>query len=78
MWHPPLLMDLDEMSNLYVGYSIDAFYQGSVDLAKQFQRSVNFRNRLIRNNNCPWRPRLLMYQYKMSNLYRGLPIDASY
>jgi hypothetical protein len=31
-------MDRDEMSNLYRGPSIDASYQVSVHLAKQFQR----------------------------------------
>jgi hypothetical protein len=33
-----LLSDRDEMSNLYRGPSIDASYQVSVHLAKQFQR----------------------------------------
>ena len=33
-----LLTDRDEMSNLYRGPSIDASYQVSVHLAKQFQR----------------------------------------
>ena len=37
-----------------------------------------FRNRPIRNKNCLWWPCLLMDQDEMSNLYRGLPIDASY
>jgi hypothetical protein len=32
-----LLTDQDEMSNLYRGPSIDASYQVSVQLAKQFQ-----------------------------------------
>jgi hypothetical protein len=34
-----LLTDQDEISNLYRGPSIDASYQVSVHLAKQFQRS---------------------------------------
>jgi hypothetical protein len=38
LWRPCLLMDRDEMSNLYRGSSIDASYQVSVHLAKQFQR----------------------------------------
>ena len=38
----------------------------------------NFRNRPIWNKNCLWRPCLLMDRDKMSNLYRGPPIDASY
>jgi hypothetical protein len=38
LWRPCLLMDRDEMSNLYRGPSIEASYQVSVHLAKQFQR----------------------------------------
>ena len=37
-----------------------------------------FRNQPIRNKNCLWWPWLLMDQDKMSNLYRGHSIDASY
>jgi hypothetical protein len=37
-WQPCLLMDWDDMSNLYRGPSIDASYQVSVLLAKGFQR----------------------------------------
>ena len=35
-----------------------------------------FRNRLIRNKNCLWRPYLPMDQDEMSNLNRGPSIDA--
>jgi hypothetical protein len=38
LWWPCLLTDRDEMSNLYRGPSIDASYQVSVHMAKQFQR----------------------------------------
>jgi hypothetical protein len=38
LWQPYLLMDQDEMSNLYRGPPIVASYQVSVHLAKQFQR----------------------------------------
>ena len=38
LWWPCLLTDRDEMSNRYRGPSIDASYQVSVHLAKQFQR----------------------------------------
>ena len=41
-WRPCLLTDLDEMSNLYRGPSIDASYQVSVHLAKGFQRRIFF------------------------------------
>ena len=37
-----------------------------------------FKNRPIRNKNCLWRPCLLMDRNKMSNLYKGPSIDASY
>ena len=52
MWWPCLLTDQDEMSNVYRGPSIDAAYQVSVHLTKQFQRRF-LRNRPIRNKNCP-------------------------
>jgi hypothetical protein len=38
LWQPCLLMDRDEMSNLYRGPSIDASYQISDQLALRFQR----------------------------------------
>jgi hypothetical protein len=38
LWWPCLLTDRDEMCNLYRGPSIDASYQVSVHLTKQFQR----------------------------------------
>jgi hypothetical protein len=38
LWQPCLLMDQDEISNLFRGPSIDTSYQVSIHLAKQFQR----------------------------------------
>jgi hypothetical protein len=38
LWWPSLLMDRDEMSNLYKGPSIDVSYQVSVHLAEGVQR----------------------------------------
>jgi hypothetical protein len=78
LWRPCLLTDWDEMINLYRGLSIDASYQVSVHLPKQFQRRRFFRNRPIRNKNCPWGPCLLTVQDEIINLYRGPSIDASY
>jgi hypothetical protein len=75
---PCLLMDRDEISNLYRGPSIDASYQVLVHLAKRFQRRSFFKNRPIRNKNYLWWPCLLMDWNKISNLYRGPSIDASY
>ena len=38
LWRPCLLMDRNEISNLYRGPSIDASYQVSVHMAEGFQR----------------------------------------
>ena len=57
---------------------VDASYQVSVHMAKQFQRKCFFRNRQIRNKNCMWWPCLLTDRDEMSNLHRGHSIDASY
>ena len=77
-WRPCLLTDQDEMSNRNRGLSIDASYQVSVHLGKQFQRRRFVRNQPIRKKNCRWRPCLLTDQVEMSNHKRGLSIDASY
>ena len=78
MWRPCLLMNRDEMSNLYRRLSKDALYQVSIQFAKPFQRRGFFRNQPIRNKNCLWRPRLLTDQDKISSLYREPSINASY
>jgi hypothetical protein len=57
---------------------VDASYQVSVHLARQFQRRIFFRYRPIRNKNCLWWPCLLTDRDEMSNLHRGPSIDASY
>ena len=50
LWWPCLLTELDEMSNLYRGPPIDAFYQVSVHFAKgfreHFQKSTNQKQEL--------------------------------
>ena len=51
LWRQCLLTDWDEMCNFHRGHSIDASYQVSIYLAKQFQRRF-FRNQPIRNKNC--------------------------
>ena len=67
------------MSNLYRGPSIDVSYQVSVHLAKRSVSEEKIKkNRPIRNKNCLWRPCLLMDRDKISNLYKGPSIDASY
>ena len=78
LWQTCLLTNRDEMSNLYRGPSIHAFYQISVHLGKRFQRRRFFRNQPIKNKNGLWRPCLLTDQDEMRNLYREPSIDASY
>jgi hypothetical protein len=78
LWWPYLLTDRDEMSTLYRGPSIYAFYQVSVHLIMQFQRRRFLRNRPIRNKNCLWWPCLITDRDEMNKLYRGPYIDASY
>jgi hypothetical protein len=46
--------------------------------ASGFRGEDFFLNGSIRNKNCMWRPCLLMNRDKMSILYRGPSIDASY
>ena len=75
---PCLLTDREGLSKLYRRPSIDASYQVSVHMEKRFQRRRLFRNQPIRNKNGLWWPCLLTDQDKMSNLYRGPSIDASY
>jgi hypothetical protein len=70
-------MDRDEISNLYRGPSIDASDQDSDHLVMQFQRD-KIRNSPIRNKIHLWWSCLLMDQDRMSNLYRGPSIEASY
>ena len=77
LWWPCLLTDQNDISNRNRGLSIDASYQVSVHLAKQFQRRRIF-SQPIRNKNRLWQPYLLMDRDGMSNLYRGPSIDASY
>ena len=79
LWRPCLLTNRDEICNLYRGHSINASYQESVYLAKQFQRRrYFFRNEPIRNQNCLWWQCLLTNRDDMSIINRGPSIDASY
>jgi hypothetical protein len=73
LWRPSLLTNRDEMSNLYRGPFIHAFYQISVHLGKRFQRRRFFRNQPIRNKNGLWWPCLLMVWNYMSIFKEDLP-----
>jgi hypothetical protein len=70
-------MDRDEISNLYRGPPIDASYQVSVHLAKRFQISRILKISQSETSHL-WQPCLLTDRDKMSKLYRGPSIDASY
>jgi hypothetical protein len=80
LWWPCLSTYWDEMSNSYRGPSIhvDASYQVTVHLDKQYQRRRFFRNQPISNKNGPWWPYLWTDHDEMSILYRGPSIDASH
>jgi hypothetical protein len=78
LWQPCLLTDQNGMSNSHRGPSIDGSYQVSVYLAKLCQSRRFFTNWPIRKKNCLWWPCLLTDWDRMSNLYRGTSIDASY
>ena len=43
-----------------------------------FRGEYFFRNQPIKNKNCMWWPFLLTDRDEMRNIYRELPIDASY
>ena len=77
LWQQCLLTDQNRMSN-----SQRTFHRCLLPRFRPFGQAVSeekiFRNPPIRNKNCLFRPRLLMDQDKMSNLYRGPSIDASY
>jgi hypothetical protein len=53
LWQPCLLTDRDEMSNLYRGPSINAFYQVSIYFAKRFQRGRFFFKSANRKQELP-------------------------
>jgi hypothetical protein len=57
---------------------VDASYQVSVHMAKQFKRRRFVRNRPIRNKNWMWWSCLLTDRDELSNLHRGHSIDDSY
>ena len=62
-------MDRDEMSNLYRGPAIDAFLPSFSSFGLAVSEEKIFKNQLIRNKNCLWRPCLLMDRDEMSIIY---------
>ena len=76
LW-PCLLMDRYEMSNRNRGHSIDAFYHPSVHLNKRF-RGEESKKSANQKQESPVAAMFVTDRDRMSNLYRGLSIDASY
>jgi hypothetical protein len=73
-----LLTNWNEISNLYRGSSIDASYQVIGSFGQAVSEEKILKNRPIRNKNCLWQPCLLIDRDKMSTLYKGPSIDATY
>jgi hypothetical protein len=69
---------LANMATTETWLHVDASYQVSVHMPKQFKRRRFFRNVPSRNKNCMWWPCLLNDRDEMSNLHRGHSIDDSY
>jgi hypothetical protein len=77
LWWPCLLTDWDKMSNLYKRTFHRCFLPSFGSFGQAVSEEI-FRTRPIRNKNRLWWPWLLMDRDRMSNLYRGPSIDASY
>jgi hypothetical protein len=78
VWRPCLLTDWDKMSNLYKRAVHRCFLPSFGSFGQAVSEEKILRNRPIRNKNRLWWPCLLMDWDRMSNLYRGPSIDASY
>ena len=79
LWQPCLLTDQNDISNRNRGLSIDASYQVSVHLAKQF-RGEEFLKSANQKQESPVAAMFVNGSGRigMSNLYRGPSIDAFY
>ena len=77
-WRPCLLMDPNQMSNLYKVPFIDAPYQILIHLAKWFQKRRFLMYQPIRNKNHSWWLCFLSDRDEIRKLYKGPSIDAPY
>ena len=71
-WRPCLLMDRDEMSNLYQRTIHRCFLTSFGSFGQAVSEKI-FKNRPNGNKNCLWRPCLLTDRDKISNLTEDLP-----
>jgi hypothetical protein len=67
-----------QVNQTLVGSILGRFLPSFGSFVQAVSEEKIFKNRPIRNKNCLWRPCLLMDREKMSNLYKGPSIDASY
>ena len=73
-----MLTDWDKMSNLYKRTFHRCFLPSFGSFGHAVSEEKIFRNKPIRIKNRLWWPCFLMDWDRMSNLYRGPSIDASY
>ena len=77
LWWPFLLMDQDEMNNLYKRTCHRCFLPSFGSFGQAVSEEKICKNRPIRNKNCLWRPCLVM-DNKMCTLCRVPSKDVSY
>ena len=78
LWQPCLLIDSGQNEQSLKRIFHRCFLPSFGSFGQAVSEEKIFRNRPIRNKNCLWWPCLLMDRDKLSNLYRGPPIDDTY
>ena len=78
LWWPRLLMELERNEYSLQRTAHRCFLPSFRSFGQAVSEEKIFKNRPIRNKNCMWWPCLLMDRDKISSLYRGPSIYASY
>ena len=78
LWRTCLQSDRDEITKSLLRTTKRCFLPSFGSFGQAVSEEKIFLNWPIRNKNCLWQPCFLMDRDKMSKLYRGPSIDASY